>query len=367
MSGPAPLVLGIETSCDETAAAVVRSGRSVLSNIIASQHDLHAEYAGVVPEIASRAHAERILPIVRRAIADAGITLADLTAVAVGNRPGLIGSLLVGVAAAKALAWGRNLPIVGVDHVRAHLYAGCIGPLGHEPPPAAFPALGLVISGGHTSIYLCKSFTDIVRIGATIDDAIGEAYDKVATILGLPFPGGPNLDRLAVSGGGRTLKEGQGGFPISRLGHDSLDFSFSGLKTAALYAFKGVPEDDRARAKRQARGEPAPAPTLTAPDIAATFQHAASATIILKLERALDRHSTVRTLLIGGGVSANSLLRQRLTDLARQRNLDLRLPRMDYCLDNAAMIAGLGAVMLEARGGQSDPWTLTAAPTTAGL
>lgn len=361
----AAMMLGIETSCDETAAAVVRGGRTVLANVIASQHDLHAEYAGVVPEIASRAHAERILPIVRRAIADAGITLADVTAVAVGNRPGLIGSLLVGVAAAKALAWARGLPVIGVDHVHAHLCAGCIGPTGHEPAPAAFPALGLVVSGGHTSIYLCESFAKVTRIGATIDDAVGEAYDKVATILGLPFPGGPNLDRLAAAGGGRTLKEGQGGFPISRLGHDSLDFSFSGLKTAALYAFKGVPEDDRARAKRESRGEPAPVPTMSAADIAATFQHAAAATIVLKLERALDRHRGVRTLLVGGGVSANSLLRQRLTELAHARGLDLRLPRMEYCLDNAAMIAALGAVMIEARSGEGDPWTLTAAPTTS--
>lgn len=366
------LILGIETSCDETAAAVVAldpvqpaPGAIVLSSVIASQHDLHAEYKGVVPEIASRAHAERILPIVRRALVDSDARLADLSAVAVGNRPGLIGSLLVGVAAAKALAWSLDLPVIGVDHVQSHLIAGAIAP---EPTtPVAFPAIGLVVSGGHTSLYRCESFTRITRIGATIDDAIGEAYDKVASILGLPFPGGPNLDRLAREGGGIAHAPDREGFPIARIAPGSLDFSFSGLKTAALYAFKGVPEDDRTRAKRQSRGEPAPAPTMSAADVAATFQEAAVRTITLKLERALDQLGDVRTVLVGGGVSANSLLRERLTALAADRGLDLRLPRMEYCLDNAAMIAALGAVMLAERDWRGDPLTMTAAPTTAAM
>jgi N6-L-threonylcarbamoyladenine synthase len=361
------LVLGIETSCDETAASVVcaagrAGGCTVLSNVIASQHDLHAEYAGVVPEIASRAHAERILPIVRRALADAHVSLADVHGIAVGNRPGLIGSLLVGVAAAKALAWSLGLPVIGVDHVQAHLYAGCIGPPGHEPPTAAFPAIGLVVSGGHTSLYLCQSPVELKRIGATIDDAVGEAYDKVATVLGLPFPGGPNLDRLA-----RTGTPAKPGFPIARINPQSLDFSFSGLKTAAIYAFKGVPADDETRARRIARGEPASAPTLAAADVAATFQQAAVASVMLKLERALDRHPECRTLLVGGGVTANSLLRERLTTLATSRRIDLRLPAMEYCLDNAAMIAGLGAVFLDRREWQGDALTMTAAPTSAAL
>ncbi len=356
------LVLGIETSCDETAAAVVLGERTVLSNAIASQHDLHAEYAGVVPEIASRAHAERVLPIVRRALSDAGVRLGDLHGVAVGNRPGLIGSLLVGVAAAKALAWSLGVPVVGVDHVRAHLLAGCIGRSGHVPAPTEFPALGLVVSGGHTSIYFCRSATDLARVGATIDDAIGEAYDKVGTVLGLPFPGGPNLDRLA-----RTGVPAKPGFPISRLDPASLDFSFSGLKTAAIYAFRGVPEDERTRAKREARGEPGPGPTLAAADVAATFQEAAVATVTLKLERALDRYPAARTLLVGGGVSANSLLRERLGSLGERRRLDVRLPEMEYCLDNAAMIAALGAVTLAERGWRGDDLTMTAAPTTAAL
>ena len=365
------LILGIETSCDETAASVVERGRVVLSNVIASQHELHAEYKGVVPEIASRAHAERLLPIIRQALQHAGVRYADLDAIAVGNRPGLIGSLLVGVAAAKALAWSLRVPVVGVDHVHAHLVAGCLSsPLenrggGHMgdapsvPPQPVFPAFGLVVSGGHTSLYLCDAITSVRRIGATIDDAIGEAYDKVASVLGLDFPGGPNLDKLA-----RTAEPLCPAFPIARIAPSSLDFSFSGLKTAALYAFKGVPEDARHRAKREARNEP-PAPVYPAPVVAAAFQHAAVETILLKLNRAFEQHSGVRTLLVGGGVSANSLLRQRLMELAAERSLDLRLPRLEYCLDNAAMIAALGHDLLLARDFASDDLAMTAIPTTA--
>lgn len=357
------LILALESSCDETAASVVERGRIVRSNIIASQHDLHAEYRGVVPEIASRAHAERILPIIRRAVADAGVTLDDLGAIAVGNRPGLIGSLLVGVAAAKALAWSLGIPVIGVDHVHAHLCAGLIGPPDALPSAPAFPAVGLVVSGGHTSLYVCDSTTHVRRIGATIDDAVGEAYDKVAAILQLPFPGGPHLDRLARTGVAKY--EGRGGFPISRLSLDSLDFSFSGLKTAALYAFRGVPEDERTRQRKIARGENPDHPTMSASDVAATFQHAAVASVLLKLERALDRHPECRTLLTGGGVTANSFLRERLTALAAQRTLDLRLPRMEYCLDNAAMIGALAHDQLAERNGAGDDLTMTAIPTTA--
>lgn len=351
------LVLGIETSCDETAAAVVRRGEpgfgaSVLSNIIASQNDLHAEYKGVVPEIASRAHAERILPIVRAALTQSGLSLKDLGAVAVGNKPGLIGSLLVGVAAAKALAWSLRIPVIGVDHVRAHLYAGCL-----DAPLPAFPALGLVVSGGHTSLYHCPSLTRATRLGGTIDDAAGEAYDKAATILGLPFPGGPNLDRLAQRG---DASHAPVRFPISRLGRDSLDFSFSGLKTAVLYAVRGVPSRP---------GEPQPPPPdlddRARADLAAAFQKAAIGAVTLKLGRALDRHPECRTLLVGGGVTANSLLRSELTRMGAERGLDVRLPKMAYCLDNAAMIAGLAHHLLDARGWTTDPLTMTAEPTTA--
>jgi N6-L-threonylcarbamoyladenine synthase len=356
---PTRLILGVETSCDETAAAVVRNGRDVLSNIIASQNDLHAEYRGVVPEIASRAHAERILPIIRRALADAGVSLRELSAVAVGNRPGLIGSLLVGTAAAKALAWSLGIPVIGVDHVHAHLLAGLLRGTGVPPvPQPTFPALGLVVSGGHTSLYLCQSTVRVRRIGATIDDAVGEAYDKVAAVLGLDFPGGPNLDKLAHTG-----QAHHPGFPISRLSPDSLDFSFSGLKTAALYAFRGVPEGAHIRQKREARGE-APLPRLSAPDVAATFQQAAIGAVILKLERAMDRHPECRTLLVGGGVSANSLLRTGLADLCVLRSVHLLLPPLAFCLDNGAMIAALGHDLLAECAGLGDDLTLTATPTT---
>lgn len=360
---PDRLILGIETSCDETAGAVVRGGRVVLSNVIASQHDLHAEYRGVVPEIASRAHAERLLPVVERALADAGVSMDELDAIAVGNRPGLIGSLLVGVAGAKALAWTLGIPIIGVDHVRAHLVAGLLRKAapadGPRPAAEPFPAIGLVVSGGHTSLYVCASPTDARRIGATIDDAIGEAYDKVAAILGLEFPGGPNLDRLARTGRVHTP-----GFPIARIAPDSLDFSFSGLKTASLYALRGVPETDRHRAKREARSESLP-PLMSPADVAATFQEAAIAAVTLKLSRALDAHPECRTVLVGGGVSANSLLRERLGSLATERGVDVRIPAMEYCLDNGAMIAAMGNDMLVERGWKGDGLTMTASPASA--
>lgn len=344
------LILGIETSCDETAAAVVEDGVRVRSNVIASQHDLHAEFRGVVPEIASRAHAERVLPVFRKALSRAGVSKRELTAVAVGNRPGLIGSLLVGVAAAKATAWGLNLPLVGIDHVHAHLYAGSL-----ETGDPLYPALGLVVSGGHTALYRVGSPVEVERLGATIDDAVGEAFDKVAAILELPYPGGPNLDKLAADGDASAHD-----FPVSRLGRDSLDFSFSGLKTAVLYAVRGVP------GKRDEEG--AGRPTLDRQrraDIAASFQRAAVRAVLLKLERALEQHPECRSLVVGGGVSANSLLRAEVTRLAKQRALELRLPRMEYCLDNAAMIAGLAHHVLIHRDGRGDDLTLAAEPTTA--
>ncbi len=344
------LILGIETSCDETAAAVVADGRDVLSNVVASQHELHAEYRGVGPEIASRAHVERIAPVLDEALAQAGVTLADLHAVAVGNRPGLIGALLVGVAAAKALAWSLGVPLVGVDHVHAHLYAGCLVPP-HRALPA-FPALGLVVSGGHTAIFLCESPTAIRRLGGTIDDAAGEAFDKAAAILGLPHPGGPNVDAQARTGNTRALE-----LPMSRLAPDSLDFSFSGLKTALLYAVKGVPSH---------RGRPGTPPTgVSVPDACASFQRAVVEAIVFKLNRALERHPECRTLLVGGGVIANSALRAALERLAGERTLDLRLPPMPLCVDNAAMIAGLGHQLLDARAWASDPLSMSATPTVS--
>ncbi|MFG0275234.1 MAG: tRNA (adenosine(37)-N6)-threonylcarbamoyltransferase complex transferase subunit TsaD [Phycisphaerales bacterium] len=345
------LVLGVETSCDETACALVADGRRVLANVVASQDELHEEYAGVVPEIASRAHVERITPILRAALDEAGCALADIDAVAVGNRPGLIGSLLVGVAGAKALAWSLGVPVVGVDHVQSHLYAGCL-----ERDLPAFPALGLVVSGGHTAMYEVASPTELVRIGATIDDAVGEAYDKCGVMLGLPFPSGPKVDALAQAGDERAFE-----FPVTRLDPDSLDFSYAGLKTSVLYTVRGKPRREGDSVVFERDG--ADLTERERADIAASFQRAAMAQIMLKLERALDRLPDVRALLVGGGVSANSRLRATLTDLAAQRGLDLRLPAMAYCLDNAAMIAGLGFHLLEA--GRASDLSLRAVPTTA--
>lgn len=363
------LVLGIESSCDETAAAVVRDGTLVLSNVVASQHDLHAEYGGVVPEIASRAHVERITPVVRRAVSEAGVTLADVDAVAVGNRPGLIGALVVGVAAGKALAWSLGVPLVGVDHVRAHLYAGLLRDSGDDAPPVdapeVFPSLGLVISGGHTAMFDCRSPLDVRRLGSTIDDAMGEAYDKCAAMLGLGHPGGPLVDALAQRGNDRAHD-----FPVSRLGGDSLDFSFSGLKTSVLYTLRGQPSTgpggervwERDASSLDERGRA---------DVCASFQRACSRAVIMKLERALDAakgegaggSSGCRAIIVGGGVSANSRLRADISALGAARGLRVVLPKMCYCVDNAAMIAGLGFARLSA--GERDGLSLAASPSGA--
>ncbi|MEO0630663.1 MAG: tRNA (adenosine(37)-N6)-threonylcarbamoyltransferase complex transferase subunit TsaD, partial [Planctomycetota bacterium] len=305
------LVLGIESSCDETAAAVVEDGRRVRSSVVASQHAIHAEYGGVVPELASRAHAERITPIIKRAASEAGVVLDDIDAVAVGHRPGLIGALLVGVSAAKALAWSLDKPLVGVDHVHAHLWAGLLDTDSDTKTDDVFPALGLVVSGGHSSIYRVNSPAELARLGATIDDAVGEAYDKAAAILGLPHPGGPRIDQLAAEPGAddRAID-----LPVSRLSKDSLDFSFSGLKTALLYAVRGVPGRDGAFPREL--GE------LTSDrvrDLAASFQRAACRAIGLKLTRAIEQWEgdQPRSLMVGGGVSANSRLRRELHDFAQ--------------------------------------------------
>ncbi len=341
------LVLGIESSCDETCCAVVRDARDVLSNVISSQHDLHAEYGGVVPEIASRAHVEALLPVLRESLKAAGVELSNIEAIAVGNRPGLIGSLLVGVAGAKALSLALGVPLIGVDHIQAHLYAPLLGD--DAPDEEVYPALGLVVSGGHSSIYRCDSALEMVRIGSTIDDAIGEAYDKVGVLVGLEHPGGPKVDKLAREGDDRAFD-----LPISRLGKESIDFSFSGLKTAVLYRVKGVPGknetppelDDKRRA-----------------DLCASFQRAAIGAVLLKLERALEQMSErPKSLLVGGGVSANSRLRADLKDFGERHGVAVRVPAMQYCLDNGAMIAGLGSVRLGA--GLVDDLTLEAVPTT---
>ncbi len=321
-----PTILGIESTCDETGASVVVDGHDVRSNVVASQVELHAKYRGVVPEIASRAHIENILPVIRESLEKAACGLAQIDAIAVANRPGLIGSLLIGVTAAKSLAWSLQKPLVPVDHVQAHLFSVML----EKGDAPAFPAVGLVVSGGHTSLYAVNRWTDITRLGSTIDDAVGEAYDKVAAILGLGYPGGPIIDQLAHEheGDPNWIR-----FPRTLLGRDSLDFSFSGLKTAVLYHVRGVPGQKHAR-------------RLTVNDdsiraVAAGFQAACVDVLAKKLDRAV-RRVHAKSVIIGGGVSANRGLREALKDF----RIPVLFPPMRYCTDNAAMSAGLADVLL---------------------
>jgi len=335
-----PLILGLETSCDETAASVVEDGRAVRSNVVSTQHDLHERYGGVVPEIASRAHLERLLPVVCGALDEAGITPQDLDAIAVGHRPGLVGSLIVGTSAAKALAWSFDKPLIGVDHVLAHLYAPMlIEPAEGAKPQAAveYPAIGLVVSGGHTSLYRVDAPADVTLLGKTIDDAVGEAYDKAAVMLKAGYPGGPKIDALAHRGDPAAYD-----LPRPLLGPKSLDFSFSGLKTALLYAVRGTPVG-RGREATFERDADDLTDTQRA-DLAASFQQAVVQTLATKIKRTWKQFAgptPPRSLIIGGGVSANSLLRTRMASLSNELKLTLHIPEMAYCVDNAAMIAGL--------------------------
>ncbi|MCR9247735.1 MAG: tRNA (adenosine(37)-N6)-threonylcarbamoyltransferase complex transferase subunit TsaD [bacterium] len=334
------LILGIETSCDETAAAIVEDGHVVRSNVVHSQIELHKRWRGVVPEVASRSHTERILPIVDQALTDAALTPDDLTAIAVTQRPGMVGCLLVGLAAAKALSFRFAKPIVGVDHVQAHVHTGFLA-----DPDMPLPALALVASGGHTAIYLVRARGDTERLGTTRDDAAGEALDKGANLLGLTYPGGPAIENAAKGGNPRAFD-----LPRTLLGRDSLDFSFSGLKTALLYTLK--PQGDRA---------PMPTPTGdTLRDLACAYQEATVDVLVTKLRRAAERHP-VKALCIGGGVARNQRLRERLQDDRVLGTLRLVLPPMEFCADNGAMIASLGSHLY--RTGQIAPLELDAVAT----
>ncbi|HJN71185.1 MAG: tRNA (adenosine(37)-N6)-threonylcarbamoyltransferase complex transferase subunit TsaD [Phycisphaerae bacterium] len=322
------LILGIESSCDETAAAVVQDGTDVISNIVASQDELHQEYGGVVPEIASRAHLERILPVIQQAILKANINLHEIDCIAVGNRPGLIGSLLVGVAAAKALAWSLGKPLVAVDHVLSHLWAPILS--GNTPE---YPALGVVVSGGHTSLLLLENPSTARCIGKTIDDAAGEAFDKAASILEMGWPGGRLIDEAAQHGTATHR------LPRPRLKNNDADFSFSGLKTALLYGVRGNPKRENGKTVF-----PRVASSLSKQeknDWSASFQEAVVDTILRGVKEAITSHK-INCIIAGGGVLANSRLRQHLLSLADQEQLQLHIPELSYCVDNAAMVAGLG-------------------------
>jgi len=330
-------ILGIETSCDETACAVVTDGKDVLSSVVSSQIELHARFGGVVPEIASRAHIEAVNTVIDKALSESGIDRGDIAAVAVTNEPGLIGSLLVGLMAAKTIAWIWDVPLIAVNHIYAHAYAAAL-----DADPIEYPAVALICSGGHTALYCCESPTELELMGSTIDDAAGEAFDKVAAILGLGYPGGPAIDAAARGADPKAVE-----FPRTLLRGESLDFSFSGLKTAVLYYVNGVPGEIR-RTSRRSKFLQADRPrgienfsSSQIADIAASFQAAVVDVLRIKLARAA-RKIGPRTLVLGGGVAANSALRAAAGRLAEQLHCGLRLPEMRFCLDNAAMIAGLG-------------------------
>lgn len=336
---PQGLLLAIESSCDETAAAIIDSNRSVLSSIISTQHELHERFGGVVPEIASRAHVERILPVIDEALRQAGVTLQEIGAVAVATQPGLVGSLLVGLTAAKTLACVLDVPLLAIDHIAAHLYA-CRLDAGRE----VFPAVGLVVSGGHSNLYDCPSPVDIELLGSTIDDAAGEAFDKVAQILGLGYPGGPLIERVARDGDPAAFP-----FPRTFLHDERLEFSFSGLKTAVKYAAFGTPG---------ARVQPPPLTGQRIADLAASFQAAVCDVLVGKAEQALRLTGRGR-LLVGGGVAANCVFRERLEAMARRRRVELHIAARKFCTDNAAMGA-LGWELWER--GRCSPLDLDVSP-----
>ena len=331
------LVLGIESSCDETAASVVRAGKAILSSVVASQVAEHAPFRGVVPEIAGRAHLRALMPAIDSALEQAGTTLDQLEAIAVTHRPGLIGSLLVGLSAAKALAFARGLPLVGVHHIEAHAYAAAME---HE---VDYPLLALVVSGGHTALYRMSSPTALAKLAETRDDAAGEAFDKVASLLGLGYPGGPAISELARQGDPRAFA-----FPRYRPKDGGLGFSFSGLKTSVLYAIRG----QDAQAPR-----PAPESIPRRADLAASFQEAV-VDVLVAQALAAARAEGLATITVTGGVACNARLRERLTAAASEQDLRAVFPSPRYCADNAAMIAGQGWHLL--REGRLARWDLDA-------
>lgn len=321
-------ILGIETSCDETAAAVVADATDVRGQAVATQFDLHQRFGGVVPEVASRAHVQQLDLVVDEAMKRANCTPNDLDAIAVTNRPGLLGALLIGLTGAKALSWAWGKPLVTVDHIRAHAFSPAIGA---TPPP--WPAVALVVSGGHTSLFRVDDPLNIHELGATIDDAAGEAFDKVSTMLGLGFPGGPRVEQAARAGDPCAVA-----FPRSMLGPDSLDFSFSGIKTAVLYCIHGP--------GRTSGGLEAMSSQRVA-DIAAGFQQAVVEVLVKKTLRAVEC-TGLRTVVLGGGVAANAQLRDSLAQACSRRSLRFVAAARQYCTDNGAMIAALGDHLLRA-------------------
>ncbi len=306
------LILGIDTSCDDTAAAVIENGTKIVSNIVSSQTEIHAKYGGIVPELASRRHLEMIWPIVDEALKKADAGFNDLSAIAVCYGPGLIGSLLVGCSFAKALCFSKNIPLIAVNHLEGHMFSSFLNGV-----PFKFPFISLVVSGGHTSLYRVDGFGKYKELGRTRDDAAGEAYDKVSKLLGLGYPGGPVIDKLAATGNPKAIDFTRPYLP------ESLDFSFSGLKTAVLHYVRHQ------------------ASCIRHHDIAASFQACIVDVLVRKTERAIKKER-VKTLTLSGGVAANRELRKRMEEMAKENEVEIIIPPVSLCTDNAAMIAAAG-------------------------
>lgn len=316
---PPARILGIESSCDETAAAIVKDGRVLLSNVVASQVEMHAQYGGVFPEMASRQHVLTIYPVVEQALRQAHMSLADVDAIAVTRGPGLAGSLVVGVNAAKGMSLATGLPLTGVNHLEAHIYSSWLVADGNEtlPPAPRFPLLALLVSGGHTELNLIRGHLQYERLGATLDDAAGEAFDKVARLIGLPYPGGPMIQEAALEGNPAAFD-----FPRSWL-EGTWNFSFSGLKTSVLRTVQALQQEN---------------PILPTADLAASFQEAVVEVLVKKTLAAAQEHQ-VQEILVAGGVSANQALRDAFL---KQTEFPVQIPPLTYCTDNAAMVAVAG-------------------------
>src|SRR5437016_8860926 len=332
------LVVGIETSCDETAAAIVRDGREIVSSVIASQVPIHKRFGGVVPELASREHLDKIVPIVEEAFVHAGIEKDDIDGIAVTIGPGLVGSLLVGVSYAKAMAFALDKPFVGVNHIEGHIYSVCF-----ENPPVEHPALALIVSGGHTNLFFVPSAGEYKVVGRTRDDAAGEAFDKVAKLLGLGYPGGPIIERLAREGNHKAVE-----FAIPRMGDKRPDFSFSGLKTAVQEYVR------ESGLQRVSNGQE---PSQAIKDLAASFQSTVVRSLVTTTERVANELSP-KTLIVAGGVACNGALREASSEVAARLGVPAYFPSPHLSTDNAAMIAAAGTVKLQA--GERAGWDLNA-------